>query len=192
MTLCLILGRSHASDFTPPLTDSEMREELRPKGDFREQVYAEIALLQVAATEESCESAYKFADLFDGMNEAEWLAIDDDMIAKMSALLDQFALRGSGGCTAYVIGGIFARLGPRAKAAVPSLERALKAAELARIEAFERSRSTWRNPADCLILGMNFDRKLDYALRLALWYIDGREREVGYSLNCPTDGDPPR
>jgi hypothetical protein len=161
-----------------------MREELRPKGDFREQVYAGIALLQVASTEESrCRSAHEFAHLFYWMNEAERQAIDDDMISKMAALLDQYTVHGSDGCPSYVIGGIFMTIGPRAMAAVPSLERALKAAELAR--------SAWVNPMECMGFEINADRKLDYVLRRALVNIDGRERERRYVLKCPKDGGPP-
>jgi hypothetical protein len=160
--------------------------------DDGDRIYAEIQLLQVVATEQrGCSAAYKFADLFYGMNEAGWQAIDDDLIAKMSALLDQYSALRDDGCMSFVIADIFGRLGARAKAAVPALERALKAAELARVEAFERSRSSWRDPTDCLMLGVNFDRKADYVIRQALWSIDGREREVGYTLNCPMDGVPP-
>jgi hypothetical protein len=183
LILCHFVALSHANNLPPYPSDAMMREELRPKGDFREQVYARIALLQVAGTEESrCQSAHQFAHLFYWMNEAERQAIEDDMIDKMSALLDQDTVHGTHKCLSYVIGGIFMTIGPRAMAAVPSLERALKAAELAR--------SAWVNPTECMGFDINFDRKLDYVLRQALVNIDGRKREKGYVLKCPKDGDP--
>ena len=81
---------------------------------------------------------------------------------------------------------------------MPALERALKVAELGRAEAYERGTRTLKTPDDCLLyglmFGMNSDRKLDYQLRTALWFIDGRERAVGYSfesIKCPRDGDSP-
>lgn len=168
-------------------------------GNFRDRLYAEMALVQVATTRKStCEAADKLAVLFSDMNEAQWLAIDDRMIAKMSALLDQSSYRLGGGCIAYVMADVFLRLGPRANAAVPALERALYIAELARDEAYERGTRTLGTPKDCLlfglIFGMNFDGKLDYQLRNTLWFIDGRQRAVGHSrksIKCPRDGDPP-
>lgn len=125
----------------------------------------------------------QFAPLFSWMNAAERRAIEDDMIIKMSALLDEDTVHGTRKCVSWVISGIFMTIGRRAMAAVPSLERALKAAEL--------ERSTWVNPSECGGFEFNPDRKLDYQLRQALVNIDGREREKGYVLKCPKDGDPP-
>lgn len=157
--------------------------------DARDRIHDEIARLQgTASTEQSsCDAIYEFAGLFHRMSEAERLAIDEGLIAEMSALLDQYSALPNEGCMSYVMADIFGKLGPRAKVAVPALERALKAAELARAESYERSRTF----ADCLMLGMNFDRKADHVLRLALWYIDGRERKAGYTVNCPLDDAPP-
>lgn len=190
LTLLLSLGPSSADDIASYPTNAMMRENLRPKGDFREQVYAGIARLQVESSEEGrCNSANRFGHLFYWMSDAEQQAIEDDMIVEMSALLDRDTANDGGGCVSYVLGNIFMTIGPRAKAAVPSLERALKAAVLARSKAVELSPP--KTLADCFMLGMNFDRKVDYALAQALESIDGRERE-GFILKCPMDGDPSR
>lgn len=186
LMISLSLGSLRADYSASWPSDANMREELRPTGDFRELVYERLAFLQVASLndEDTCQAAHRFAHLFYWMNEAERSAIDDDMITKMSALLDQDTLLGSHKCVSYAIGGVFMTIGPRAIAAAPSLERALKAAELAR--------SKWVvTTAECAGFEFNPDRKLDYVLRRALVNIDGRERKKGYVLKCPKDGVPP-
>lgn len=168
----------------PQQTKVTPGETLRPNGDFRELVYERLAHLQAATTEEeSCRSAQELGNLFISIDEAERQAIEDEMIAQMIALLDGDTLDGSHKCLSYAIGGILMTLGSRAEAAVPSLERALEAAELARS-------TTVASDAECA--GSLFlPGSLDYVLRQALVNIDGRERGRNYALTCPKDGDPP-
>jgi hypothetical protein len=105
------------------------------------------------------------------------------MLAQMIALLDQDTLHGSQKCISHVLGGIFWRIGARAEAAVPALERALKSAELARSARVATQ-------AECEGFRFSPDRQLDYVLRQALVEIDGRARSEGDTLKCPQDGDP--
>lgn len=184
LVISFALASSGARDSALPLTDAERREMLRPKGDFREQVRVGLALLQIMSLEERrCTFAHKFAHLFYWMNEGERRAIDDDMIAKLSDLLDHDTFHGTHKCLSYVIGGIFVKIGPRAVDAVPSLEQALTAAELDRSARVSTS-------AECAGFEFNPDRRLDNILRWALVRIDGRQRERKYALKCPPDADP--
>ena len=165
-------------------TEVTPQDRLRPPGDFRELVYERLAHLQAASEESSCRSAHELGNLFHSLDDAERQAIEDEMIAQMVGLLDRDTVDGGDKCVSYVIGGIFMTIGPRAEAAVDSLERALKAAELARDARVP-------SEAECAGFRSGSDRMLDDLLRQALVEIDGRPRADWFTLTCPKDDDQP-
>ena len=142
------------------------REELCPNGDFRELVFRHIKKTRRAMgdREECFQEAAELGTLFWWITDRERKAVDRKMVRALAKLIDDDSLL----CTTIYVANILGTLGPEARAAVPTLERALHSADLERA----------KHPPPKF--DYHWEWRLDYRLRSALESIDGKKRPLDF------------
>ena len=162
LLLCatVVSSRSTAADEAADVAD-----EAAAVGDFEVQIGVLVEHLKTEESEDvQCELGSEMGRIA-WENRAALPLVRDETIKQVAGLIIGPTREGNGKCLTSWAAYVLATIGPRAKFAVPALEKALVEAEAAEAR---REKTEWDE--------FNMHVRLDKAIRGALKMIDGKQR----------------